>query len=150
MIQSIAPTSVRYWNRVPWSATRKGASRSSTRPQPEGTEHAEAPLDSTLLANDEPLVIPVSDLRDALTRLLEAATERFGPLVDLDADHYWAIEPDAAFDIAKDPPVAVGQLSDDVSTVRDLLARDDGEVFLWHDLEHAIGILQRIASLARP
>ena len=62
----------------------------------------------------------------------------------------WAVEPNAAFDLEEDPPVAVGQLSDDVATVRELLTRDDAEVFLWHDLEHVIGILQRIASLARP
>lgn len=36
------------------------------------------------------------------------------------------------------------------STVRELLTRNDGEVFLWHDLEHVIGILQRIASLTLP
>jgi hypothetical protein len=43
-----------------------------------------------------------------------------------------------------------GQPSDDVATVRELLNRDQDEVFLWHDLDHVIAILQRIAGLARP
>jgi hypothetical protein len=41
-------------------------------------------------------------------------------------------------------------VSDDVETVRELLVRERGEIFLWHDLEHLVGILQRIAALARP
>jgi hypothetical protein len=99
---------------------------------------------------DKPAVISLSDLREALRRLLDAAEEQFGAVIDLDADHYWAIDSRGAFDLSTDPEVDVGQLSDDTATVRDLLAREDGEIFLWHDLDHLIAILQRIAALARP
>jgi hypothetical protein len=34
--------------------------------------------------------------------------------------------------------------------VRSLLAREDGEVFLWHDLDHFIGLLRAIAFLDLP
>jgi len=102
------------------------------------------------VGDGEPVVIAVADLREALARLLDAATEQFGQLVDLDADHYWAIDSAAAFDLTKDPAVDAGQLSDDVATVVELLTRDDGEIFLWHDLEHVTGILLRISVLARP
>ena len=102
------------------------------------------------MGNHEPVVIALADLRDVLTRLLDAAEEQFGPLVDLDADHYWSLDAAAAFDLSKDPSVDAGQLSDDVAEVRELLARDEDEAVLWHDLEHVTRVLQRIAALARP
>ena len=83
-------------------------------------------------------------------RLLDAAEEQSGGTIDLDADHYWSIDPRAAFDPANDPEVDVGQLSDDTARLRELLGRKGGEVFLWHDLEHMTAILERIAALARP
>jgi hypothetical protein len=102
------------------------------------------------VADEERIVIAVSDLRNALSRLLDAATERFGPLIDLDADYYWAINPRTAFDLQNDPTFETGQLSDDVETIGELLSRDDGEVILWHDLEHVIAILQRLSNLDMP
>ena len=79
-----------------------------------------------------------------------APEEQFRKRVDLDADYYWAIAPAAAFDLTEDPAVYAGQLSDDVATVGELLTREGGEIFLWHDLEHVTGILLRISALARP
>jgi hypothetical protein len=31
-----------------------------------------------------------------------------------------------------------------------MLNRGDSEIMVWHDLDHVIGILQRIAGLAKP
>jgi hypothetical protein len=101
-------------------------------------------------APDAALVLAFSDLRDALERLIAAATDEFGPSIDLDADHYWSIDARDAFDLSREPALEAGQLSDDVASVREFLARDDGETFLWHDLDHIVGILKRIAALARP
>jgi hypothetical protein len=99
---------------------------------------------------DEPAVVALADVREALARVLDAAEAELGAVVDLDADHYWALDAGAAFDLSKDPEIKAGQVSDDVETVRELLVRERGEIFLWHDLEHLVGILQRIAALARP
>jgi hypothetical protein len=99
---------------------------------------------------DDALVLAFADLSAALERLMAAAAEQIGPVVDLDADHYWSLDVRDAFDLSRDPSVEAGQLSEDVATVRELLSRAEGEVFLWHDLEHVIGILQRVAALARP
>jgi hypothetical protein len=101
---------------------------------------------------DDGVAIALSDLRDALERLLAAAAEQFGTSIDLAADYYWSIDTREAFDLSREPSWEVGQLSDDVATVRQLLNRDQDEdgLFLWHDLDHAIAILQRIAGLARP
>jgi hypothetical protein len=52
--------------------------------------------------------------------------------------------------LRNDPSFETGQLSDDVETIGDILSRDDGEVILWHDLEHVIGILQRLSNLYMP
>jgi hypothetical protein len=43
----------------------------------------------------------------------------------------------------------VGQLSDDVQELRDLLNRP-GDLTLWHDLTHIGAILRRIAALDLP
>jgi hypothetical protein len=91
--------------------------------------------------------IALAELRNALERLRVSASEQFGPSVDLDADQYWWIETDEAFDLTREPSVVAGGLSDDVSSMREMMNR---EVVLWHDLDHVIGILQRISSLSRP
>jgi hypothetical protein len=96
-------------------------------------------------------VVAIADLRQALERVLDAVEKQFGPVVDLAADYYWTVSPDETY--ALDMPTALhaGQLSDDVVELQDLLAREHGgEVFIWHDLEHLVGILQRIASLDTP
>lgn len=80
-------------------------------------------------------------------RLLDATEKRFGPVLHLDADHYWKIDPGDAFDLTKEPPILASQISDDVSTIRGLLAQDDDEIDLWHDLDHLIGVLQRVSAL---
>jgi len=98
----------------------------------------------------EKLVIAVSELSEALDRLLGAVVVELGPSIDLGADHYWSIDTREAFDLSREPSLEAGQLSDDVASTRNMLARDENEVLVWHDLDHVIGILQRIAGLAKP
>jgi hypothetical protein len=76
---------------------------------------------------------------------------RFGSTVDLRADHYWTLDLRPAFDVSADQSsgMTVGQLSDDVKEVRELLSRSD-EPTVWHDLSHIVGILKRIAALDMP
>jgi hypothetical protein len=109
-----------------------------------------ASLEWIALAEDA-TQITFAELRMAVARLLDAAERRFGPSLQLDADHYWSIYPSDAFDLGSDPPILAGQLSDDVASVREVLHRHDtseDEMLLWHDLDHLTGILQRIANLS--
>jgi hypothetical protein len=99
------------------------------------------------------LDVNVTDLRRALGRLLDMVEERYGPTVALDADHYWMLSDEAAFNLGTEPTaegVMAGQLSDDVDAVRELLDRSHDEVTVWHDLRHVIGVLSRIAAQDRP
>jgi hypothetical protein len=101
------------------------------------------------MADSSP-VVELSKLHEALDRLLAAVAVQLGPSIDLDADMYWSIDTRDAFDLSRQPSLEAGQLSDDVSSVLEMLNRDDSEILVWHDLDHAIGILQRIAGLAKP
>jgi hypothetical protein len=50
-----------------------------------------------------------------------------------------------------EPEVMGRSLSDDVASIREVVERVDrseDELLLWHDLNHLIGILQRISALA--
>jgi hypothetical protein len=103
------------------------------------------------MANEMP-EISVAELREAVSRLLDAVERRFGSAVSLGADNYWGLfSPDMfAADDSK-PPVLGRTLSDDVESIRDLLLRGDrseDEMMLWHDLNHLVGVLQRLSSLA--
>jgi hypothetical protein len=60
--------------------------------------------------------VRVDDLRTGILAILDEVERRFRAEIDLDADHYWILEADAAFDIYSDPVPNVGQLSDDVDT----------------------------------
>src|SRR3954447_16370386 len=96
-------------------------------------------------------VISVHDLRDALTRLMDAVEDGLGPEIDLGADYYWDVRLSTAFDPAGEPKIDAGQLSDDIESVHEFLTRDKADgVFVWHDLGHVIGLLRRIAALDLP
>jgi hypothetical protein len=95
------------------------------------------------------LSVQLDDLRTALVRVLDAVEARHGPLIDLDADYYSEVSLDSAY--SQEPRIEIGQLSDDVDSLRELLARDaTDEVFVWHDLGHLVGILRRLAALDVP
>jgi hypothetical protein len=82
--------------------------------------------------------------------MLDAVELQFGPTIDLDADHYWSLNPVESFDLTKEPRLEAGQVSEDVEDVRAVLTRDDGEISLWHDLAHLAAILNRISALDNP
>ena len=97
--------------------------------------------------------VPISDLRAALVKILDAIEAKYGPSVELDADYYWTLNDTAAFAMVDHPEqhVGAGQLSDDVEELRDLLQREPEEgVIIWHDLGHVIGLLRRLATLDLP
>jgi hypothetical protein len=102
------------------------------------------------MANDDLCRVAVSDLREALRRVLDAVEQRFGSSVDLEADHYWSLNAVDSFDVRTEPSVTSGQISDDVETLRELLSPEREEVYIWHDLDHLCGILRRISALDSP
>lgn len=93
--------------------------------------------------------VSVADLREALSRLLDAVEREYGSDIDLGADFYWVVDRSAAYSL--DRPEAeeltVGQLSDDIGSLRGLLAGGIQPEALWHDLAHLTGILSRLAAL---
>ena len=95
--------------------------------------------------------IDVQELRLALMRLLDAVEARFGATVDLRADAYWTLDLARSFDPHAEQVsgLTVGQFSDDVQELHELLRRSDAPT-LWHDLSHVVGILRRIAGLDLP
>jgi hypothetical protein len=94
--------------------------------------------------------VSVAELRAAAERLFAAAERRFGSQIRVGGDHYWSIWPTEAFNPKAEAPVLVGDLSDDLAEVRELLERKDpaeDDDLLWHDLHHFIGVLTRLADL---
>lgn len=102
-----------------------------------------APMD----AQPEPVILSVSELRVVAAKLLDAIEARFGPQIELGADHYWLIEADEAFDLSQEPAVNAGQLSDDLESVRGMANPAPAE--LAHDLDHLVGLLRRVSALSR-
>ncbi|HUR03018.1 MAG TPA: hypothetical protein VM347_10800 [Nonomuraea sp.] len=101
---------------------------------------------------NEPMAVTFAELRAALDVVLTEAEERLGSVVVLEADYYWAL-PGDVYDIHSAPPQpALGQLSDDVESVRTFLAErdEDGHVIVWHELAHICGILRRIGAQFGP
>lgn len=99
--------------------------------------------------NAQTVMVSVADLRAAVGLLLDAVEQRFGSEFDLEADYYWDLNSDALW--RQEPPtdddVWCSQLSDDVESVRYMLAHDVDEVVIWHDLAHLVGPLRRLAWL---
>jgi hypothetical protein len=66
-----------------------------------------------------------------------------GPSLALGADHWWTFNEEAAFDFEAELTPAdftVGQHSDDVASLPELLRRSHDDVALWHDLRHVVGV----------
>lgn len=96
--------------------------------------------------------VDLTDLSQAVLLVPDEVQRLAGrTVVDLGADSYWQL---ASRDIyeAADPPSAssLGSLSDDVESVSELLSREPGEVYVWHDLGHIVGVLTRMAIAAEP
>ncbi|MCW2743847.1 MAG: hypothetical protein JWM48_397 [Mycobacterium sp.] len=100
----------------------------------------------------DPLSVPMDKLRLALDRVLTAVQAEQGDSISLSADHYWALNPRATYEVyetPKEPDFTIGQLSDDIATLDEIL-RPDQIVSTWHDLQHLVGILQRLAAQDLP
>jgi len=96
----------------------------------------------------EPLVVRISDLRYAVNRVLDATETVLGPEVALDADYYWHLPVDAAFDVYTEPQaLTTGQLSDDLEVVPDL--SDGVPEMAPHDLMHLVGVLRAVELAVR-
>ncbi|WP_315093512.1 hypothetical protein [uncultured Cellulomonas sp.] len=92
------------------------------------------------------LEISVDELKSALATVIGALEEVHGPTVIVDADFYWTLFVREQFDLSTEPPSpTAGQLTDDVESVRDLLANGGMEP-LWHLLQHTMGMLAGAAS----
>lgn len=116
------------------------------------TDPGNGRLDSGAMPSDP--AISMDELREATRRLLDAAERKLGPTVELRADSYWGTFAPDMFSSEDARPEIMGRLlTDDVEEVRRLLSRPEAEfeddLMLWHDLNHLIGILQRISSLSR-
>jgi hypothetical protein len=95
--------------------------------------------------------VSLADLRRVLAQSLDEIERQRGPVVDLGADFYWTVGPWDAFRfVAEAPQPTVGQLTDDVQSMQNMLADDaDPPIAVWHDLAHLIGILNRLAALSQ-
>lgn len=72
------------------------------------------------------LQIQVSEIENALARLLEALREQQGEVVELpEADYYWAVAPDQLYDPYQTPSrLTLGQLSDDLEEIGRIATQD--------------------------
>jgi hypothetical protein len=95
------------------------------------------------------LTVSVADLREALSRLLDQVEREYGAEVDLDADFYWVVDRSAAYnhDTPEAARLTVGQLSDDIESLRSMLVGGFRPEAIRHDLGHVIGILSRLAAM---
>lgn len=95
--------------------------------------------------------ISVVDLRSAMTLVLDAVEQRFGSDLQFDEDFYWNVPFDEATIVEKDPELNLGSVVDDAASVRELLNRapDDG-IYIWHDVDHLVGVLRAICRLDLP
>lgn len=94
--------------------------------------------------------ITVAELRSALGRLLDAVEKDLGPVLSFDEDFYWNVPVGSAPDLSREPTFDVGSVVDDVESVRQYLADDDGETSIWHECEHLGGVLRAITRLDLP
>jgi hypothetical protein len=89
----------------------------------------------------------IAELRQSVLRCLDHCESQLGSEIDLDADHYWQIDPGDAFDPYTEPTAVMGQITDDLAEIR--AASDDEPALAWHELGHLLGPLARLAVLMR-
>lgn len=94
------------------------------------------------------MTVNIPELRTAWIRTLDLAEVRLGSTVELDADYYWHLAVDDAFDVANEPKaLTVGQVSDDLQEIHADHDRVPEEA--WHDLSHLVGVLRALEHAAR-
>jgi hypothetical protein len=95
----------------------------------------------------------MSQLRQTLDHVLTALEAEHGDSVPLTADYYWVLNARPTYGVSSDPSAdqyTIGQLSDDVATLDEILEREDDFISVWHDLAHLGGILHRLATQDLP
>jgi hypothetical protein len=96
------------------------------------------------------LTIEMTDLRLAVPRVLDAVEATHGQTDELHGGLYWRLGLGEPNRLPHEPrPLVVGDLADDLETVNEL-ARSEEDVDVWHDLDHLVGVLRRIAELDLP
>jgi hypothetical protein len=95
------------------------------------------------------LRVATRDLRAVVDRLFAELERRHGEDIDLGADFYWNLDLSNSYDFTTvEREVDVGSLADDVGSLMAAAELLDGEpMSLWHDLEHLVGVLRRVAYL---
>lgn len=95
----------------------------------------------------EDLVLRVSQLREALDRVLNFAEQRHGAAIALPGDYYWALPVDAAFDVYQEPAgLTMGSVVDDLAEGLDPNVGDEA---VWHELGHLAGLLRALELATR-
>jgi hypothetical protein len=97
-----------------------------------------------------PRVVRVGQLREACERLLDELERRHGAEFDLEAmpvplAEYWVFNLEDAYTCAESPATEAGDFREDLAETVEMLTREEGEVQLWHDLNHLAGVLRGIA-----
>ncbi|MFK0007726.1 hypothetical protein ACIQTZ_11790 [Paenarthrobacter sp. NPDC090520] len=78
---------------------------------------------------DHPTRFTTQELRDVFDVLMRHVEERHGSTIEMDADYFWSIPPDAIYDVYEQPSeLTIGQLTESLDNIRSVTA----------DPEHAI------------
>jgi hypothetical protein len=89
--------------------------------------------------------IQISELRIICDRLFTALEKSGMAKIELDKDYYWVIDETELYNVYQSPKVgSIGQLSDDLSSIRQILS-DGYELIPWHELSHLAPILHYIS-----
>lgn len=139
--------------REPWVGFARAATPRESRSADAGSPGRGC---GTLSAWESPFMtvdryIDVADLRVAIDRVLAAVEMRLGTRIAPEADHYRTLDLTIAYDprANQSDGLTVGQLSDDVKEIGELVDRDERDVRVWHDLAHIIVLLNRIGPEGR-
>lgn len=101
-----------------------------------------------IISGNEP---SIPELRTALDRVLSSIESTHGTVITVPHDHYWHLPVGAAFNMTQEPQsLTVGQVSDDIPEVRNLLNGGDETVAAWHELQHVIGVLRALEAVTTP
>jgi hypothetical protein len=97
-------------------------------------------------------VLRIDELRAAVGLALDQFVDYFGDEVVIGRPLYWHLAVEESFDIARAAPAGftVGDVSDDLAEVRQMLAERNSYEQPWHILFHVIGLLRFLEVAARP
>ncbi len=97
-------------------------------------------------------VIQVEELRAAIGVALDQFVAVYGSEVVIRPDRtgYWHLWVEDAFDLLHKPAKhTIGDVSEDLAEIRQILAADDPYLPAWHTLFHVNGLLRYLEDAAR-